>query len=214
MRYLAVALVLGFFLSSFAAAETIYTPQWRGDEGTTYQFWSFDNGNNPADLGPGSDNPYGTPTAAINDLFGLTDWLPTYNAGGSAVAGGIWKLWAGQLLLEIPNTNNTAPDSTKEIWLQITYYDPAGAGGDLPIEVLPNYDSISRLGREVLDTNFYRDTYEIIIRPNPLEETIEISPVQCQLYVDAVSVDTRCVPEPSILTLLAAGLGLVFMRRW
>ena len=212
MKCFTVALVLGCLLTSFASAEPI-APDWRGDDNTTFQAWTFDNNNSPADLDPASNNPYGTPTATIQDPFDMIDWLPTYDAGGSAVAEGIWKLYAGKLLLDIPNTDNTAPDSSKEVWLQITYYDPAGAGGDLPVVVEPIYDSLTRLVRETLGTNFYRDTYEIIIRPNPLEETIKISPIQCQLYVDAITVDTWCVPEPSALALLAVGLGFVFFKR-
>ena len=214
MKYFATTLALGFFLfNSFASAETIYAPDWRGDEGTTYQAWTFDDASSPAVLDPASNNTYGVPTATIFNPMDMTDWLPSYNAGGSEVADGVWMLYAGKLLLEIPNTDNTSPESWKEIWLQITYYDPAGAGGDLPIVVFPVYESLERLSRETLDTNFYRDTYEIIIRPNPLEETIKISPIQCQLYVDAISIDTICVPEPSILTLLAAVMGLAILKR-
>ena len=216
MRCFTAALVLGCLLTSFASAATIPAPDWRGGDDTTFQTWTFDNDNSPADLDPASNNPYGTPTATIINPFGMTDWLPTYNAGGIDVAEGIWKVYAGQLLLDIPNTDNTVPDSWKEVWLQITYYDPSGAGGDLPVVVEPIYESLVRLARETLDTNFYRDTYEIIIRPNPIGETIKLSPIQCQLYVDAITVDTLCVPEPSALALLAAGivgLGLVFLKR-
>ena len=213
MKSFAFALVSVCVITSFASAESTFAPDWRGDENTTFQAWTFDNNNNPADLDPASINPYGLPTATINNPFDLTDWLPSYNADGSAVAEGIWKLYAGQILLDIPNTDNTAPESWKEMIIQITYYDPAGAGGDLPLDVDPDYSSLTRLSRETLSTNFYHDIYEIIIRPNPLSEIITITPIQCQLYVDAITVDTRCVPEPSALALLAVGLGLICLKR-
>lgn len=205
-------LCLGVIFISNSLADDLLPPSWRGEANTTFQMWEFDNDNIPPDLTAGWFNPYGTPEGNIYDPIGLIDWLPSYDAGGSVVADGIWKLYAGNLTLDIPNTLNTAPDSSKEIWLQITYLDPGGAGLPLPIIVDPAYDELTRERSITLDTNFIHDTYKIILRPNPTEETIKLSPVQCQLYVDQIVIDTICIPEPATIALLSLA-GLLIRKK-
>ena len=63
--YLWRALVLAALV--VLAASTVAqgdAPPWHGQDGTTYQKWTFDTADNPAD--PSSvSNPYGDPTASI-----------------------------------------------------------------------------------------------------------------------------------------------------
>jgi len=205
-------LCIGVIFASNCLADDLLPPSWRGEANSTFQMWEFGNSNIPADLSAGWFNPYGTPQANINNPFNLVSWLPSYNAGGNVTAYGIWKLYAGTLILDIPNTLNTDPDSSKEIWLQITYFDPYGAGLSLPIDVNPDYAELTRERSIILDTNFTHDTYKIILKPNPLEETITISPIQCQLYVDQIVIDTICVPEPATIMLLGLA-GLLIRKR-
>jgi hypothetical protein len=173
--------------------------------------WEFSNGNNPADLAPGWFNPNATPEASINDPYGTAGWLQTYNGEE-----GVWDLTQNTPLdLYIPNTSNNAPETWKEIRLQVTYLDPYGNGCEIPIAVEPPYKSLTRVSHQQLNTGYYHDTYDIVIEPNPpLEETITLRPIQCSLYVDEVVVDTRCIPEPATIGLLGlAGLFLVRKRR-
>jgi hypothetical protein len=210
--YLILTMAVLFCVQSIVFAYDINPPVWRGSSNSTFQIWEFANDHSPADLSTGWINPNGTPTATIQDPFEMVDWLVDYNAGGSEIEYGIWKLYAGKLLLEIPNTDNTAPDSSKEIWMQITYYDPTGVGGNLPVVAVPSYTTLTLVNRTELPSNFLHDTYKIIIEPNPSIETIKISPIQCQLYVDEIIVDTICVPEPATIAIFALG-SLMFVRR-
>ena len=211
MRNFLLGFVLIALCVQISAAYDLLPPSWRGAANTTFQGWEFDTPDNPAVLEPTVMNPYGLPELSIVNPFGMTNWLPSYNTGVGEESG-IWKLYAGQLVLEIPNTENTAPDSFKEVWMQVTYHDPGGAGGYLPFVVDPVYTSINLEQRLVLDSGFYHDTYSIIIEPNPTHEQILISPIQCQLYVDEVVVDTICIPEPATLGLLGIG-GMLLCRK-
>ena len=159
MRTVAVLsflLVLLLSVNGYATLLDIPAP-WRGDPDSTLQAWEFSTPDNPAILAPGWDNPNGTPVATIVDATGLgmTYHMPSYDAGGSEIEYGIWKVYAGMIVLDIPNTTNTAPDTWKDIWLQITYIDPDGSGGNIPFGVEPPYTSLTLEERIVLDLMLY-----------------------------------------------------------
>ena len=170
---------------------------------TTHQQWDFSTNANPAYPNIVS-NDFGSPVITLSS----GTWLSTY--GG---ASGVWRFTAmGNMSIEIPNTGNTAPDTQKEISLQITYKDPAGAGEDIPVTVIPAYDSIGLTSREILSNGYFHDTYKIIITPNPASEVIDIFTIQCTLYVDQIIVDTICIPEPATIAVLSLG-GLLLRRK-
>jgi len=170
---------------------------------TTHQQWDFSTSGNPAypDV---VNNDFGSPVITLPS----GTWLSTY--GG---ASGVWRFTAiSEMSIAIPNTGNTAPNTQKEISLQVTYKDPAGAGEDLPITVIPAYDSIGLITREILSNGYFHDTYKIIITPNPASEVIDIFTIQCTLYVDQIIVDTICIPEPATIAILSLG-GLLLRRK-
>ena len=110
-------------------------PSWRGDDNTTSQAWEFADDSVPAvaEVGAPWDNSYGMPLLLINDPFGMTDWIPDYQTAiGKDKEFGIWSLYAGQVFMSIPNTENTEPGTSKKIWIQVTYYDPGATGGYIP----------------------------------------------------------------------------------
>jgi hypothetical protein len=51
----------------------------------------------------------------------------------------------------------------------------------------------------------------LIIRPNPNFEQIFIRPRDCQVFVDCITIETQCIPEPMTMGLL--GLGSLLLRR-
>lgn len=209
LSVLTVLLVMSATVSATIVNDSV--PSWRGEENTTFQAWGFDDASNPASVELSSVNIYGAPTLNIINVFGLTDWMPDYTTS-QGTAYGVWKLYAGQMEITIPNTDNTEPDTWKEILIQITYYDPGGVGGNIPLVFNPLPSAtVERTGRDELDNGFFHDTYRIIIMPNPTSEDITISPIQCQLYVDEVIIDTACLPEPMTIAML--GLGGLMLRR-
>jgi len=217
MRKLVVlCVVLSLSCSAFAALTGLTTdvmePAWRGMAGTTLQGWSFDTGDNPALLDPSLDmNPYGTPSA---EVFTPDTGFPrqTYWMDSDGGHDGVWRLYGDDyLMLHIPNTDNTGPNTSKEIWLQITY--SAGSIERKPqLQTLPNYASLEHIQGTVVDDLYYHDIFKITLEPNPTEEWIAIMPRDCTLYIDEIVVDTVCVPEPATLLVLSLG-GLVALRK-
>ena len=186
-------------------------PTWRGDIGSTYQAWEFSNGADPTapDV---LENDFGGATLGVTDVALTTMHMPGYNGRS-----GVWKIMSNDMMyIDIQNTENNEPDTWKEIWLQIIYADPGGPGFDVPIVTQPGYefDSFERESRQGLENGYLLDTYRIILDPNPSEERIILMAVQENIYISAVAVDTKCIPEPASICLLGLGvLGLLRKRR-
>lgn len=123
VRLMRCMLAGALFLLAFphiGSAHDLVKPSWRGDEGTTYQQWTFDDNNNPA--GPEViNNDYGTASAAITvGRFG-SGWLDQLSGLGSQ--SGYWDLGfdCGQIVLDIDN--NPQMTLFKEVWIQVTYFE-------------------------------------------------------------------------------------------
>ncbi|MDD5134730.1 MAG: PEP-CTERM sorting domain-containing protein [Phycisphaerae bacterium] len=194
MKKIVAVALLGTLLCSFAYANQL----------TTYQKWSFSNGSNPAVLDE-VDNPFGTPTLSL--CSGI--WLQSYSG-----AMGVWRILStGGVNIAIPNTTDNSPDSWKEITLQITYRDPGSEFGvDVPIVSYPLYESLALADRQIQSNGYYKDTYSIIISPNPSEEFLDLYSIQYAIYIDEISIGTVCVPEPATMALLSLG-GLLLRKK-
>ena len=212
MKKLLVLCVFSLICSNAFATLTgldtdVLEPTWRGQADTTLQAWSFDTDDNPAYLDPSLDmNPYGTPVAEVftpdTGPFPDTYWMAEDNSHD-----GVWTLYGSDmLLLYLPNTDNTGPETSKEIWLQITY--SAGSIERKPkLQTDPAYQvgNLEEIQSTVVDELYYHDVFKITLVPNPIEEWIAIKPRDCTLYIDEIVVDTICIPEPATMCLLAFG---------
>ena len=105
-------LILFIFVLALVATSTAITeppvPDWRGNDGTTFQEWSFSD-NNPTPAPDNVDNLYGDGPQLQVD----TDhpWQSAIN-----LAEGVWPL-SGEIDVVIPNAE--PPNPYKEIWINL-----------------------------------------------------------------------------------------------
>ena len=200
------AVVAGLLLAASSVwADDLISPPWRGDDGTTYEEWSFDTGANPA-TPEVWNNPYGTPSAQITPHV--------YSDGWYASVLGRDGVWGDLESVTINIDNRDEPLEYKEIWIQIAYYL---APNNAPIV---NVQGALPLGGETrqLETyapgSWYLQQSMWRIEPNPDHEIIVITTGSMGMTIDQIVVDTICIPEPMTLGLfVVAGLGLVRRRR-
>jgi hypothetical protein len=197
--FLCVVLVLS---TAAVAGAVLAGPVWRGAEGSTFQEWTFDTGaTGPMAPNAGFDNKYGPPQLMVDTPYAWSD------------DGGFWGL--GKLYIHIPNTG--VIDGYKEIYIELTW---KGAGNDdfIPNQTIicvltnPDFDFMEMFKKDQYQdaaSGWYHSTYVIDVYPNPIEEWITI---EGDILVDAVIIDTICIPEPATLLLLGAG-GLGFFTR-
>ena len=186
----------------FLAGPTLAAPLGYGE---TYQEWTFDDDDNPAE--PELDfNPYAVPIAFIEAAGGAAppEWLLEF-AGQT----GVWQAEPLiELTVEVPNQRVENP--YKVIFLEIgflgeldgfaVYTDPFGGAVSLASHEIA-VDPAS--GWSVLTDGYF-------IEPNPNKEWICYS-FSGTAAVDYVKVYTKCVPEPVTISLL--GLGGLMLRR-
>ena len=116
--------------------------------------------------------------------------------------------------------NNPVKNASKDIWLQITYRSDE-KGSAPQIFVLPdgntNLDfSLTLDKKSPLDPSdlagYYHAVYKASLPYNPSVEQIYIRPRDCLMFVDCITIETQCIPEPATLVLLGLG-GLVLRKR-
>ena len=219
---LGAVLVAGLLGVNVAAlGDDLYPPDWRGLPNSTLQMWEFSAGDNPVQpvVPPDAyDNDYGVPEATVYGEFEYplrdTWWIDDDIEGHF----GVWNI-GGEIGIWIPNDPVLRPE--KWIRIQITYDGGHAVDPSIPfdpwIEVQASDGATVRDFTLVMETEldpvFTHAVYDLVLMPNPSEETIWITPRYCQLYVDEIVIDTICIPEPATLTLLAAGCLAVIRKR-
>ena len=217
MKKSAVSLVVLLLISASAFAvvcEDRNPAPFRDGANTTFQTWTFDTNANPA-APTDVANPYGNPWIDVADYSQGSYWVA--NDMGHQ---GVWAVGKGRngdlgdMVINIQNDPTLREE--KKIWIQIVY---SSLGGKEPmigikatdpqapyavIDLLPQYT-------QVLDNYYSYAVYSGTIRPNPKFESIFIRPRDCQVFVDCISVETQCIPEPMTMALL--GLGSLLLRR-
>lgn len=179
--------------------------QWsRGDAGSTWQEWTFDDADNPA-APEAYSNSYGAPTATMTGNNGSVDfgWYAD-KLGGNGV-------WAGntiKMVLDIPNQPQQNP--YKVVWFEMVY---KAAGVDIePTLVLDNGYQGERFYYDA-DEDASSDDWRTMVAgftiyPNPTREAITLSLWGTGGFVNSVSVDTLCAVVPAPGAAMLAGLGV------
>jgi hypothetical protein len=213
MKKSVVSLVVLLLISASASAVVLCDSDpapFRGGVNTTLQTWGFDTNANPA-FPNVVENPYGMPQVDLVGGFAAnTVWLDQDNGHQ-----GVWivdRSIYSDMVATVKNFPKQNP--YKQIWLQITY---AAQNGEAPmIYVLPDGSNaqpqpMQLVKKEAVDNYYVHAVYSLTIRPNPNFEQIYIRPRDCQVFVDCITIETQCVPEPMTMGLL--GLGSLLLRR-
>lgn len=194
-----LAALIGCVTVGSAFAEDLSPPSWRGQDGTTFGAWEFSTSNQNPSPEPGYVYPYGLPTTQVNPgLF--QEWMSSW--GGRD---GVWPL-SGEIVVTIPNRPEPLP--FKDIWVQLTWAQQAPNVWPAVSETRFNVPA-TLVSQTPLSGGWYQSVYQMQLEPNPDWERVLITGA---INVDEMVIDTRCVPEPSTVGLLALG-GLIFGGR-
>jgi hypothetical protein len=186
--------VLLLVFASFTAASAVTIVP-----GSTNQSWDFLTDANPA-IPEVVYNPYGSVEATL--MHAGT------NGGDPVWSDGVWSGSSSKFTTIIPNTSNTAPDSYKNIVVQV------GVKGNICLAQVKIGDiGFSRTDRETSTYEYNNEIWTMVtdtyhIEPNPMEEYLcyALSDFSGgEQYLDFVSIYTVCVPEPMTVCLLGLG---------
>lgn len=195
--------------ASFAVADDLNPPPWRGEHGSTFQHWGFL-----------PNSPSGAPDSGLNNPNGVP--LMTPSDGGAfyeAQVGnriGVWGLTSGDLRFHIPNDNE--PDAiAKFIWIQVTWQGQLVPG----LSGVSSTDEAMKLVNDpstsTLPDGWHHTTWLFRLDKCPEFEIVFLQnqdPTGGSLLIDQVVIDTICiVPAPGFGALACAGLVLAGRRR-
>lgn len=203
----AVLVAVAGVSASWAVADDLNPPTWRGQPHSTFQHWTFPP-NNPSGQPDEWVNPNGTPIMSTTD-----------NAQYFAEFGGRIGVWGfpgdNHLRFDVPNHDN--PDAAyKVIWVQVTWFGAGLPGVDgitsseTPLNLVGDPHTIQ------LADGWFHTTWELTVKECPDFETIwvrNLNPTGAPLYIDQVVIDTICVPAPASGLLALAGLVFAGRRR-
>jgi hypothetical protein len=192
---MAAAVVFGISAAT-VRADDIYPPPWqRNQPNTTRQAWTFSTDANP--LPPDEDffNPNGTPHVTITGTGNV--WRSLYDNHV-----GVWTLGGADSSMDlgIPNTAYD-PEKQKELWTQITW-QPEYANEPAPVVVVDGIQSLPVTTYPEGNGGWFQSVYDTWLPFNPSYEDVIVTG---SYDLGEIVVDTRCVPEPSSLALLAMG---------
>jgi hypothetical protein len=195
LRWLTVSSVLSgvlFFIAHpiGSYAHDLVQPEWRGQDGTTYQEWRFDHNDNPA--GPEVIiNSYGTASASITiGAFG-TGWLDYFPQIGTQQ--GYWDLGAaGSIVIDIDNQSRRF--AYKEIWVQVTYFQDITLPPSISVPGATHVGGQAGLlvedagygAKWLLDQSTWR------IESSPSHEQVIVTSSSSGSLIDQIVIDTSC----------------------
>ena len=193
-------LVLLSVLSSFARADDLFPPTWRGQPGTTFAQWEYLTPN-PSPAPDITFNPWGIAATRVYPGVGQ-NWMSQFDGRD-----GVWPL-SGEIWVDVPNRPVTSP--YKDIQVQLTW--SAQAPGNVPtvLTTLPQTVPGTLVQTTPLGGSWMHSVYTMHLEPNPDWEQILITG---GINVDELVIDTICIPEPSSLMLLGLAATLMLRRR-
>jgi hypothetical protein len=196
-------------MPALGVAHTLIDPPWASADGTTFQEWTFDDGDNPASPEV-VRNDYGEAAALITAGDMGAGWMESLFGFGSQT--GFWDLGsAGTMVFDIDNRPEALP--YKEIWVQVTYFLDLSAAPTVEIPGATLLDTQTVVVEDVGMGGWFLDQSSWRIEPNPPHEQIVLtSDLMWGSVIDQVAIHTICVPEPTSIALLALS-GIALLKR-
>jgi len=227
--------------AGLVSADYLNPPGWDNDPYFTHQSWNFTDSGNPSvpDDG-GAGNLYGTASLTLSnadwvDELGMVFDPVTFAPLGERRGG--WAINGPQdgtewFRIEIPNR----PDQTmhKELWFELTFRvsDQILAGeivNRVDMQTYADgiiddahkfhyYDQVGGVfGVDALGQIWLRFEGKFSFDPQPGSELVILTGTLDAgqgVLLDQIDIDTRCIPEPMSIWLLAAGvLGVIRRKR-
>jgi len=186
-------------------------PAWQDNPYFTHQTWQFRTGASPvnADI---DLNPFGESKLGIHgDNIRWSEY--------EFAREGVWTIEQGWAQIEGIIFNEENEDLSKEIWIQATLH--TSIRGGVPIDILFEFPdgtyTVTPIDSSVIvaPDGWLYQTYLFDLTPQPDWEVVGLNfslPTGAYVAIDQLDIDTRCIPEPATLLLLALG-GFLSLRR-